>query len=174
MILTNVCHCINIWQEQQRVFVWESDRNPYEEIVKQAETKARELKIRLKKPSLSAIDVPVCEENPLRNLYISADGEVSPCVYLYPPLPSPFKRIFCSKEYSQEKVSFGNIFRDPVSAIWNRGNYEQFRNRFSERERAFKELYSSLWDSPKMKDAQGNVLPHPPEPCKTCHKILGI
>ncbi len=109
--------------------------NPYEEIVKQAETKARELKIRLKKPSLSAIDVPVCEENPLRNLYISADGEVSPCVYLYPPLPSPFKRIFCSKEYWQEKVSFGNIFGDPVSAIWNRGNYEQFRNRFSEREK---------------------------------------
>jgi hypothetical protein len=35
-------------------------------------------------------------------------------------------------------------------------------------------LYASLWDSPKMKDAQGNVLPHPPGPCKTCHKILGI
>jgi len=174
VILTNVCHCINTWQEQQRVFVWESDRNPYEEIVKQAEAKSRELKIRLKKPSLSAIDVPVCEENPLRNLYISADGEVSPCVYLYPPLPSPFKRIFCSKEYWQEKVSFGNIFRDPTSAIWNRGNYEQFRNRFSERERAFKELYASLWDGPKMKGAQGNVLPRPPEPCKTCHKILGI
>ena len=82
------------------------------------------LKIRLKKPSLSAIDVPVCEENPLRNLYISADGEVSPCVYLYPPLPSPFKRIFCGKEYWMEKVSFGNIFRDPFSAIWNR---EQLR-----------------------------------------------
>jgi hypothetical protein len=25
-----------------------------------------------------------------------------------------------------------------------------------------------------MNASQGNVLPEPPEPCKTCHKILGI
>jgi MoaA/NifB/PqqE/SkfB family radical SAM enzyme len=174
VVLTNICHTINVWQERQRIFVWESDKNPYEEILKQAGIKARELKIRLKKPSLSAIDVPVCEENPLGNLYISVEGEVSPCVYLYPPLPSPFKRIFCSKEYWVEKMSFGNIFRDPFPEIWDRENYEQFRNRFTEREKAFRELYFSLWDSPKMRNAQDNPLPEPPEPCKTCHKILGI
>ena len=173
IVLTNICHTINTWQERQKVFVWESDKNKYEEIVKQAEINARELKIRLKKPSLSAIDVPVCEENPLRNLYISVDGEVSPCVYLYPPLSSPFKRIFCGKEHWIDKVSFGNIFREPFSAIWNRGNYEQFRNRFMEREKGFRDLYFSLWDSPKMKDSQGNALPDLPGPCKTCHKILG-
>ena len=174
VLLTNICHCINVWQEKHRLFVWEKIENEYEEIVRQAEANAKKLSIGLKRPSLCAIDVPVCEENPLRNLYISADGEVSPCVYLYPPLPSPFKRIFCSKEYWVEKMSFGNIFRDPFPAIWNRGDYEEFRSRFVEREKAFKELYASLWDSPKMRNAEGNVLPHPPEPCKTCHKILGI
>jgi MoaA/NifB/PqqE/SkfB family radical SAM enzyme len=174
VVLTNICHCINVWQEKNRVFVWESGQNKYEEIVKQAEANARDLNIRLKRPSLSAIDVPVCEENPLGNLYISAEGEVSPCVYLYPPLPSPFKRIFCGKEYWIEKVSFGNIFREPFSAIWNRENYEQFRKRFIDREKGFRELYFSLWDSPKMENAQGNGLPEPPEPCKSCHKILGF
>jgi MoaA/NifB/PqqE/SkfB family radical SAM enzyme len=174
VVLTNICHCINVWQEKNRVFVWESGENEYEKIVKQTEANARKLDIRLKRPSLSAIDIPVCEENPLRNLYISAEGEVSPCVYLYPPLPSPFKRIFCGKEHWVEKLSFGNIFREPFSAIWNGGNYEEFRNRFIDREKGFKELYFSLWDSPKMKNSQGNVLPDPPEPCKTCHKILGI
>ncbi len=152
VVLTNICHTINLWQYRQRVFVWESNKNPYEEIVKQAEANARKLNIRLKRPSLSAIDVPVCEENPLGNLYISAEGEVSPC----------------------EKVSFGNIFREPFSGIWNRDHYERFRKRFIEREKGFRELYFSLWDSPKMKNAQGNVLPEPPEPCKTCHKILGF
>ena len=172
--LTNICHTINAWQERERVFVWESVRNKYEEIVKRAEANARKLSIRLKRPSLSAIDVPVCEENPLGNLYISVDGEVSPCVYLYPPLPSPFKRIFFGKDHWVEKLSFGNIFREPFSAIWNRGNYEQFRNRFIERGKGFRELYFSLWDHPKMKDSQGNALADPPEPCKTCHKILGV
>jgi MoaA/NifB/PqqE/SkfB family radical SAM enzyme len=174
VVLTNICHTINVWQERQRVFVWENKKNEYEEIVKQAEANARKLDVRLKKPSLSVIDVPVCEENPLRNLYISSEGEVSPCVYLHPPLPSPFKRIFCGKEYWIEKVSFGSIFRDPFPAIWNRGSYEQFRNHFMERKRDFRDLYFSLWDSMKMKSSQGNALPEPPEPCKTCHKILGI
>jgi len=172
--LTNICHTINTWQERQRVFIWEGVKNKYEKIVKQAETNARRLGIRLKRPSLSAIDVPVCEENPLGNLYISVDGEVSPCVYLYPPLPSPFKRIFCGKEYWIDKVSFGNIYRDPFSAIWNGSNYEEFRNRFIEREKEFRDLYFSLWDSPKIKNSPGNLLSRPLEPCKTCHKILGF
>jgi len=174
VVLTNICHTINAWQETQRVFVWESVRNKYEEIVKQAEANARKLSVRLKRPFLSAIDVPLCEENPLGNLYISVEGEVSPCVYLYPPLLSPFKRIFCGKEYRIEKASFGNIFRDPFSAIWSCSDYEEFRNRFIEREKEFRELYFSLWDSPKLKKSQGNALPEPPGPCKTCHKILGI
>ena len=174
VVLTNICHTINQWQEKQRVFAWESGKNEYEEIVKQAETNARKLNIQMKRPSLSAIDIPVCAENPLGNLYLSVDGEVSPCVYLYPPLPSPFKRIFCGKEYWVEKVSFGNLFREPISAIWNHENYEQFRNRFIERKKGFRDLYFSLWDNVKMKNAQDNALPEPPESCKTCHKILGI
>ena len=174
VVLTNICHCINVWQEKNRVFVWESTKNPYEEIMKQAEKSAQKLKITLKRPSLSAIDIPVCEENPLGNLYISVDGEVSPCVYLYPPLPSPFKRIFCEKEYWIEKLSFGNIFKDPFSGIWSSNDYEEFRNRFIQREKEFRELYFSLWDSPKIKSSPNDTLPHPPEPCKTCHKILGI
>ena len=174
VVLTNICHCINVWQEKNRVFVWESTKNPYEEIMKQAEKNAQKLKITLKRPSLSAIDIPVCEENPLGNLYISVDGEVSPCVYLYPPLPSPFKRIFCEKEYWIEKLSFGNIFKDPFSGIWSSNDYEEFRNRFIQREKEFRELYFSLWDSPKIKSSPNDTLPHPPEPCKTCHKILGI
>jgi MoaA/NifB/PqqE/SkfB family radical SAM enzyme len=119
---------INTWQEKQRVFAWEGQESEYEEIVKQAETKARRLGIQLSRPSLLPGDVAVCDENPLRNLYISAEGEVSPCVYLYPALPSPFRRIFRGREYWVEKVSFGNIFKDPISVIWSRSNYERFRN----------------------------------------------
>jgi MoaA/NifB/PqqE/SkfB family radical SAM enzyme len=170
--LTNICHCINAWQEKNRVFAWERAENDYEKILKQAEANARKLNIRLKRPPLAAVDVPVCEENPLENLYISVDGEVSPCVYLYPPLPSPFKRIFRGEECSVEKVSFGNIFRDPFPAIWNGSRYKEFRSRFHEREKEFKDLYFSLWDSPK--SSPSGTFPLPLEPCKTCHKILGF
>ena len=174
VILTNICHTINLWQETQRVFVWENIENKYDETLQQVEINARTLNIRLRKPSLSVIDVPVCAENPFSSLYISAEGEVSPCVYLYPPLPSPFKRIFRGKEHLTEKVSFGNIFRDSFSAIWSSGNYDAFRNRFHARGKAYRDLCFSLWDSPRLSNAQDKVLPEPPEPCKACHKILGI
>jgi len=76
--------------------------------------------------SLAPVDVPVCEENPLRNLYVSVDGDVSPCVYLNPPLPSPFKRIFCGKEYWVDVMSFGNLFEEHFQDIWDREPYQKF------------------------------------------------
>jgi MoaA/NifB/PqqE/SkfB family radical SAM enzyme len=174
VVLTNICHTINRWQESQRVFVWERDGNEYEGIVRQAETNARKLHIKLRRPSLCVRDAPVCDENPLRNLYISANGEISPCVYLYPPLPSPFRRIFSGREYWVEKVNFGNIFRTPFVNIWNQGDYEHFRGRFAERKKKFRDLYYSLWDSTTLRNFQGDILPAPPEPCRNCHKIIGV
>lgn len=174
VVLTNLCHGINPWQERQRVFVWDPGRNEYEEILKEAEANARKLKIRLRRPSLSAIDVPVCEEDPLSNLYISVEGEVSPCVYLYPPLPSPFKRIFCGEEHWLDRVSFGNIFREPFPSIWKSGGYVNFRDCFIRRKSRFKELCLSLWEVRRAGDSEEAVLPGPPDPCKTCHKIIGI
>ncbi|MBM4141130.1 MAG: hypothetical protein FJ242_06535, partial [Nitrospira sp.] len=118
--------------------------------------------------------VPVCEENPLRNLYISVEGEVSPCVYLYPPLPSPFKRIFCENEYHIEKVSFGNIFKEPFQAIWNNKKYSEFRKCFMLRGRRFEEIYSYHWEIERLKRLKTAPLPESPEQCKTCHKMLGL
>lgn len=126
---------INAWQDEQKVFSW-NGTEAYGKILEEVERKTREWKIELRRPSLSPKDVAVCEENPLRNLYISTDGEVSPCVYLNPPLPSPFKRIFQGEEYQIEKVSFENIFREPLSAIWNHKGYIEFRNYFSLREKS--------------------------------------
>jgi MoaA/NifB/PqqE/SkfB family radical SAM enzyme len=174
VILINICHTINTWQEKQRVFAWEREKNEYEEILKQAEANARKFKIQLKRPSLSAVDVPLCEENPLRNLYISADGEVSPCVYLYPPLPSPFKRIFCRDEHRVEKLSFGNIFRESISEIWNGEDYVRFRDCFQQRVKKYKEFTSALYEPSHLKNLKEAPFPEPPEPCKTCHKILGF
>lgn len=174
VVITNICHTINRWQETQRIFNWEDVKSPYDRILEQAKANAQKLNIRLKTPNLTTSNVPVCAENPLRNLYISAKGEVSPCVYLYPPLPSPFRRIFCEKEYQIDHVSFGNIFSEPFSAIWNSPEYVAFRNRFIKREKEYKDSYFSLLQSPRLKNPKDDVLSEPPAPCKTCHKILGI
>jgi MoaA/NifB/PqqE/SkfB family radical SAM enzyme len=174
VFLTNICHTINTWQEEQKLFVWDMKENPYEKIVKKVEDRARKLNIKLKRPSLTATNVAVCEENPIRNLYISAQGHVSPCVYLHPPLPSPFKRIFCGRDHWVEKLSVGNIFQASFPTIWNCAPYVDFRSRFVRRHKKSRELFLSLLNGAKPGAPPQETLPEPPDPCKSCHKILGL
>ena len=173
VFLINLIHVTNEWQENQRVFTCDVDGR--ETILKDTEMRARALNIRLRISHLSPGTIAVCEEDPLRNLYISVDGEVAPCVYLYPPVPSPVKRIFCGRECSVEKVTFGNIFKDSFESIWNNPIYVAFRNAFSARKKRFGEVYSSfLCGAEDFRRFEENPLQEPPEPCKTCHKILGL
>lgn len=172
VVFINIVHIANARQDKERVFACEETNDgPYQAILTEAGKRARRLGISLSIPSLHPRDVAVCAENPLRNLYISADGEVSPCVYLGPPIRSPFKRIFCGEEHGTERVSFGNVFREPVEEIWNKKEYTAFRERFMERERFSAALYESLMD---MKRIERTPYPDPPRPCATCHKMLGV
>ena len=172
VILINIVHITNTRQDKERVFTCEEKNyEPYQEILTEARKRAQRHGINLSLPSLRPRDVAICAENPLRNLYISADGEISPCVYLGPPIGSPFKRIFCGEEHVTERVSFGNIFREPVEEIWNKKEYTTFREHFKKRERFSAALYESLTD---MKRIETISYPDPPQPCVTCHKIKGF
>ena len=170
VVLINIIQVTNIWQAEQQVFSYNNDE-PYKEILKEANRKAKRLKINLVTPTLTPREMAVCSENPLRNLYISVEGEVSPCVHLHPHAPSPFKRIFQGKEYYVEKVSFGNIFRESLDSIWNKKEYAEFRDRFTQRKLRTEEAYRALLE---LKRPGCVGLPEPPDPGKTCHKMLGF
>jgi len=152
VVLTNLVHVTDAWQEGQRVFdVAESPE--YERILEAAAREAAACGIALLRPPLVAGTVPVCAENPLANLYVTPRGEVAPCVYLSPPVSSPFRRIFRGTPALQDAVRFGNIFERPFAGIWDDPGYAAFRAAFRQRR------------------LSGTA---PPEPCRTCHKILGV
>jgi MoaA/NifB/PqqE/SkfB family radical SAM enzyme len=163
IILTNLIHITNKWQEEQRIFSC-TDPPPkdFEALLRVAETEAKKFKVNLRFPALRPADVPVCEENPLKNIYISSEGEVSPCVYLSPPVPSPFKRVYCGNTCETEKASFGNIFREPFGKVWSNHAYAEFRSCFKKRLKKHKGL------------SPADTNREPPTGCRTCHKILGL
>ena len=171
--LINLIHVTNEWQEVQKIFTCNKEMG-YGEVLKEAEIKARELGIKLRRPYLSPVGVAVCEEDPLRNLYISVDGEVSPCVFLYPPTSFSFKRIYCGKEYKVDKLSFGNIFRESLDIIWNSKEYVEFRERFMRRKKKVDDMRLSLYDMERLRRFEITPLPDPPAQCRTCHKMLGL
>ncbi|HSR11507.1 MAG TPA: radical SAM protein [Thermodesulfobacteriota bacterium] len=170
--LIHMAFISNEWQESQRIFA-RDDTAEFEEQLSQAEALARDMKISLTRPSLVPRDVAVCSENPLRNLYVSVSGNVSPCVYLRPPLPPPFRRIFHGSEVLVEKVGFGNIFQTPFEEIWTSPAYEAFRAMFTRREEKMREMTEGLWDPDKRKNTPSS-LPEPPLPCRSCYKVEGF
>lgn len=172
VILIHIALVSNIWQDQQKVFA-DAPNSEFEAILQEGERLAKEVKIQYKRPSLTPRDLPVCSENPLKNLYISVKGNVSPCVYLNPPLPTPFTRIFQGRDYTLEKLKYGNIFSDSFEKVWERKEYADFRNCFALREKKFLDYYASVLDPDKRKRTPEDQLPPPPVPCQTCYKILG-
>lgn len=173
IILIHLAFVSNAWQEEQRIFARE-ETEEYEKMLAEAEKTARSLKITLRRPSLAPRDAAVCSENPLQNLYISVNGNVSPCVYLRPPVPPPFLRIFHGAEFRTEKVGFGNIFQKPFPEIWQNPQYENFRVCFSRRREKMQEMTGVLLDPDKRKGPESFSLPPPPVPCRTCYKIEGF
>lgn len=164
--LLNIIQISNLSQYEERVFTYEPP-NPYEFLFEEAKKIAREKGISLLSPFFVAREVALCAEDPLRNLYISADGFLSPCVFLYPPCPSPFRRIFKGNEVNIEKLSFGNIFEEDLLEIWEKESYKSFRKAFHQRkEREMNPLFSFTFPSTEF--------PSPPEVCKTCHKLFGL
>jgi MoaA/NifB/PqqE/SkfB family radical SAM enzyme len=170
VVLINIIQVTSRAQDDQKVFTCEEGLL-YKNIMKEAEDKARKFKVSLSMPAVSTQDVAVCSENPLDNLYISVDGEVSPCVYLYPPVLPPFTRIFCGTEHPTSHMSFGNIFNEPFEQIWEKKEYQEFRNAFKFRQKRWKEAYASLLE---MRRPMDSPVPDPPPPCRTCHKMLGF
>lgn len=170
IILLNIIQISNSWQDDKKVFTC-NDREPNRKLIKKILNKAGQLNIKLTVPNLSLGEVSICSENPLDNLYISVEGEVSPCVYLYPPVTSAFKRHFYGQEYNINKVSFGNIFREPFESIWNRKEYTDFRGCFIQRQQRFKAVYKPFLE---MKKPEKSDIFLPPLPCRTCYKMLGF
>lgn len=174
IVLLNIIQVTSRLQDEQKVFSCGPGKGPYEELIQRAVDEAGKRGIKLRRASGSAIEVPVCDENPLRNLYISCTGEVSPCVYLFPPAGTPFTRIFCGQEFLQDRVTFGNIFKESLSSIWESAGYVRFRELFLERQQFFRDRYLSLLNMTKLAELREVIAPPPPEPCRTCHKMLGV
>jgi MoaA/NifB/PqqE/SkfB family radical SAM enzyme len=174
IFLINLIHVTTSWQDSQKVFSCDEHAD-IPDILREAEERARELGVHLRRPALRPRETPLCDENPLRNLYISVTGDVSPCVYLFPPTTSPFQRIFCGQEHELERVSFGNIFQNDFSRIWNSRGYREFRGQIGSRvQRARTRLFPFMLFFGRTERSTDSLMPEPPAPCRTCHKMLGV
>lgn len=86
-----------------------------------------------------------CTENIQRSAFISAAGEVSPCVHAALPVTGEVTHWLAGEETTYTPLVFGNITQQSFAAIWNASRYRDFRT--------------------------AHRLGKPPDPCRNCPRI---
>ena len=126
--------------------------------------RARELGIRIFAYSLNCWELSECPERPTESMFISVNGEVSPCVFLNLPIKDNYMpRCFMGKCFRVRKLIFGNVNNNDVLSIWRSRDYLDFRLKFTRRRayiiQGIAENYNELM---------------PPSQCLTCYRLYGV
>lgn len=183
LVATNLDYVATRAQDDLKAFSCsEADIN-YKNFIETARKRADKLKIPLRVYPLELEEVVMCEMNPLRIVFISFDGCVSPCVYLNLTKQGSIPRIFCGSRYEIERMSFGSIPGKDFMEIWESGAYKNFRKAYHGRLNLIRKTYGDIEFGigalNKIKDIEksvtsalsGNPLP---EVCRTCYKAYNI
>ena len=93
-----------------------------------AEGDRREVAIHYQIPALE--QQSKCTENVQQSLFISSDGGVFPCVFTGLPV-SKASLVKNGMEQAYIPLSFGNVNDEPLSQIWRKKAYKNFRHSFS-------------------------------------------
>lgn len=115
-------------------------------------------------------EMAVCDLNPLKILYISADGDVSPCVYTSLTGQSSIPRVFEGRALEVPVVRFGNLNERPLAEIWESAAYREFRARFAKRVVGASQLVLGALAGGAAAEEEAP----PPEACRSCPKLYGV
>jgi MoaA/NifB/PqqE/SkfB family radical SAM enzyme len=175
----NLDYVVTSEHEALGVFTCPQLRLPFGRSVAAARQKARELRLAFRAYPLDPQEVPVCEANPLKSLFISSDGWVSPCNYMGLAGRKDIPRRFHGQPVRVSRLRFGNIQTEDLLDIWNLPAYRAFRQQFADRRLAAAVravgLFSGSKGSGLLRSGKPNGhLPPAPEACRTCYKLYGL
>jgi MoaA/NifB/PqqE/SkfB family radical SAM enzyme len=169
LVATNLDYVMTSALDALRAYSDASPPQACREALADAAAAAREAGIAFRPYRLQSREMAVCDLNPLKILYISGDGAVSPCVYTalagLPDLP----RVFGGRPLEVPAVSFGNVNERALEEIWAGAAYREFRGRFSRRVAG-----AGLALLGTAAGAAADEETPPPEACRTCPKLYGI
>ncbi len=130
---------------------------------------AQSLDLKLRLYETSPTERPICEQDPLRTLFVSVDGSISPCI----SLAYMNSRFFAGQQVSIPIYKFGNINETSIDNVFQTHEYVEFRRAF---ERRLSRRVVDLFD-PINRGLPGSSDPSklpPPVGCESCYYLYGI
>jgi MoaA/NifB/PqqE/SkfB family radical SAM enzyme len=153
IVATNLDYVGNTVMDELRAFSCGEAPGSHINEINEAESLAERLGVNFVTFPLEKGRARLCSEDPLNNLYVSEDGDVSPCVYLNLPM-GEIPRIFCGERTVTPRLGFGNVNERSLTEIWNGEDYASFRS--------------------QVKNIKSGGAAALPEPCRTCYKTYGL
>jgi MoaA/NifB/PqqE/SkfB family radical SAM enzyme len=148
------------------------------EVLERADQKARGLNLPFRDLSLnSADDLIVCDANPLENVFVTAAGDLAPCVYLGLPLSGDFSRQFFQKSVVAQNYLYGSIHLQEFLEICQQPAYREFNGRFRRRLQEGSNLINYLMPNRRTSippDQPASEQFSWPPACQGCYKTLGF
>jgi MoaA/NifB/PqqE/SkfB family radical SAM enzyme len=147
------------------------------EVLEEADQKARELNLPFRDLSLNpAKDLIVCDANPLDNVFVTAAGNLAPCVYLGLPLSGVFSRQFWHNSVAAQNYLYGSIQIQEFREICRQPAYQEFNSYFRRRQpcsNLTNYLVPNLQTAVPQDQPAAEQFPWPPA-CLGCYKTLGF
>jgi len=172
LVATNLSYAATPLHDEIKAFSHKTVNKSIVEKIQEAERKAKEHNVAFRSFPLVMREALVCEENPLNNVYVSCDGYVSPCVYLNLPIER-IPRIFCGDNHTMQRKHFGNINQNGLLEIWEKEDYQLFREKYKSRSALLGDALPFNFDKLTKMDEwiETNSLP---SVCENCYKAYGI
>ena len=170
LVATNLDYVITPELDELRAYAPSPPPRAYREAMEEAGTLAQRLGVGFRPYRLEPREMAVCDLNPLKILFISADGSVSPCVYTSLTGQVEIPRFFEHKAVEIAPVRFGNVNEQELMEIWENPAYRAFRRQFAERLLGMTKMAFSVVGGERVSADEAPA----PEPCRTCPKLYGL
>ena len=170
LVATNLDYVITPQLDALRAFAPSPPARAQREAMDEARLAAQRLGIGFRANSLEPREMAVCDLNPLKILFISADGSVSPCVYTSLTGQTAIPRFFDGKPVSIPPVYFGNVNEQELTEIWEQPAYRAFRRQFIERVQRTARMVFAAAGGARVSTEEAPA----PEPCRSCPKLYGV
>jgi MoaA/NifB/PqqE/SkfB family radical SAM enzyme len=169
LVATNLDYVITAGLDELRAYSSAPPARAYGDALEEAHRVSRRTGIAFRPHRLQFAEMAVCDLNPLRILFVSADGGVSPCVYTSPLGRSEIPRVFEGLPLEVPVVCFGNVNDQPLMQIWEGAAYREFRQRFARRVAGA----SAMMLGAAGAAATAEEAPAP-DACRSCPKLYGV
>jgi MoaA/NifB/PqqE/SkfB family radical SAM enzyme len=170
LVATNLDYVITPGLDQLRAYSSAPPARALREVMEDARRVAARVGLAFRPYPLESREMAVCDLNPLKILFVSADGRVSPCVYTSLTGQTEIPRFFDGRNANVPAVYFGNVGDKPLMEIWDSPDYRAFRRQFVKRLVGAKAMALS---AVRAEGAAEGETPAP-EPCRTCPKLYGL